>query len=162
MYVSRPESVCRRCCRRSIANKCRWISRIDLIPSSNFRDNLIIAMSSAQIDADGFVSDIIGDTFGYLGCSAESVCDAEQAIEYIDPKLLDYQPTATSAFPSQNLTVKELGIVAWSDPWHISGWEVTEAFAKKWEFLFKGCDEIVVVSNQWRSARGEDPLILEI
>ena len=133
-----------------------------MIPSSNFRDNLIIAMSSGQINADDFINDIIGDTFNYLGCSAESVGDAEPAIEYIDQRFLDCQLTAISPFSSQNSTVKELGVVAWSDPWHIIGWEFTEAFAKKWEFLFKGCGEIIVASNQWRSARGEDPLILEI
>ncbi|KAF7956018.1 hypothetical protein EAE96_004939 [Botrytis aclada] len=58
--------------------------------------------------------------------------------------------------------LEEKGILVWTDPWHASGWEITEGFAKKWGFLLKGCHEIVEASNKWRELRNEDRLILEV
>ncbi|KAF7939105.1 uncharacterized protein EAE97_007186 [Botrytis byssoidea] len=56
----------------------------------------------------------------------------------------------------------EKGMLVWNDPWHASGWEITEGFAKKWGFLLKGCHEIVEASNKWRGLRIEDRLIIEV
>ncbi|KAF7896915.1 uncharacterized protein EAF01_009318 [Botrytis porri] len=58
--------------------------------------------------------------------------------------------------------LNEKGMLVWNDPWHASGWEVTEGFARKWGFLLKGCDEIVEASNKWRELRNEDRLIIEV
>lgn len=56
----------------------------------------------------------------------------------------------------------EKGMLVWNDPWHASGWEITEGFAKKWGFLLKGCHEIFEASNKWRELRNEDRLIIEV
>jgi hypothetical protein len=85
-------------------------------------------------------------------------------VQSIDPKLLQ----ETSASPASLNTGSSksardvLGIVAWSDPWNITAWEITATFAEKWHFLLKGCSEVLSASNKWRAARGEDPLVLEI
>lgn len=58
--------------------------------------------------------------------------------------------------------IGESGIVSWSDPWDVSGWEVTELFAKKWGFLLHGCRDVIAATNIWREYRGEDPLAVTV
>lgn len=53
------------------------------------------------------------------------------------------------------------GLVAWNNPWEISGWEVSEGFFKKWGWLLKGCREAIEATNHWRSIRGDDLLVIE-
>ncbi|KAI1337589.1 hypothetical protein F5Y15DRAFT_389671 [Xylariaceae sp. FL0016] len=50
------------------------------------------------------------------------------------------------------------GLIVWGEPWSESGWEVTEAFAKKWSFLLRGCNALVDATNRYREARGEERL----
>jgi hypothetical protein len=59
-------------------------------------------------------------------------------------------------FPAS--TIETNGIIAWSQPWHASGWEISEGFIKKWGWLLTDCEEIVDISNGWRRKRGERPL----
>ncbi|KAK1537490.1 hypothetical protein CPAR01_07603 [Colletotrichum paranaense] len=54
------------------------------------------------------------------------------------------------------------GIIAWSDPWHPDGWEVTERFVEKWGFLLKGCEDVMRATNKWRAMRDEEPLVWEL
>jgi hypothetical protein len=56
----------------------------------------------------------------------------------------------------------ERGVIAWSPPWDISGWEVSEGFLKKWGWLLGGCDEVLEATNRWRRMRGEEDLVVEI
>ena len=58
--------------------------------------------------------------------------------------------------------VEQTGMLVWSDPWHVSGWELTEGFARKWGFLLKGCEELFLATNKWRAMRNEDALIVEV
>jgi hypothetical protein len=54
------------------------------------------------------------------------------------------------------------GILVWSDPWCVEGWEVTEGFARKWGFLLRGCGRMIEASNRWREGRGESRLVVEV
>jgi hypothetical protein len=54
------------------------------------------------------------------------------------------------------------GMLVWSDPWHVSGWELTEGFVRKWGFLLKGCRDMIEATNKWRSTRAEEPLVVEL
>ena len=58
-------------------------------------------------------------------------------------------------------TIELTGVLVWGDPWEFRGWEVTEGFVKKWGFLLKDCSEIIVATNQWRTMRGDEPLVFE-
>ncbi|KAM0191007.1 hypothetical protein ACHAPA_002841 [Fusarium lateritium] len=49
------------------------------------------------------------------------------------------------------------GMIAWSPPWDISGWEMSEGFVKKWGWLFKGLPGPLEATNRWRVERGEEP-----
>jgi hypothetical protein len=58
-------------------------------------------------------------------------------------------------FPDDEITRR--GIIAWSPPWHIAGWEMSEGFLRKWGWLFKGLPEVLEATNRWRRERGEEP-----
>ncbi|KAH7310776.1 hypothetical protein B0I35DRAFT_439669 [Stachybotrys elegans] len=50
------------------------------------------------------------------------------------------------------------GLLVWGDPWDPSTWEVSLPFLRKWGWLLRGCPEILVATNYWRSRRGEKPV----
>lgn len=50
------------------------------------------------------------------------------------------------------------GMIAWSPPWDISGWEMSEGFVEKWGWLFRGLPGPLNATNRWRVERGEEPL----
>ncbi|KAF5515775.1 hypothetical protein CGCS363_v000008 [Colletotrichum siamense] len=55
--------------------------------------------------------------------------------------------------------IKQRGIIAWSPPWEITGWEMSEGFLHKWGWLFRGLPGTLQATNQWRTERGEPPLV---
>ncbi|KAI1757600.1 hypothetical protein F4782DRAFT_479201 [Xylaria castorea] len=55
--------------------------------------------------------------------------------------------------------VERRGIIAWSPPWDITGWEMSEGFLRKWGWLFKGLPGVLEATNRWRMARCEEPLV---
>lgn len=57
--------------------------------------------------------------------------------------------------------VERRGCLVWGDPWHMSGWEVSEGFLQKWKILLQGCPDVIEWTNHWREVRGEDKLIME-
>lgn len=58
--------------------------------------------------------------------------------------------------------VERRGVILWSPPWHVSGWEISEGFSRKWGWCLKGCGEVLEATNRWRRERGEEPLVLEV
>ena len=56
----------------------------------------------------------------------------------------------------------ETGLIVWREPWHPSGWEVSETFLHKWDWVVKGCDDLAKSTNYWRGIRGEEPLVFDI
>ncbi|KAH7350318.1 hypothetical protein BKA66DRAFT_476569 [Pyrenochaeta sp. MPI-SDFR-AT-0127] len=57
--------------------------------------------------------------------------------------------------------IERRGIVAWSPPWSITGWEMSEGFLRKWMWLFQGLPEVLEATNQWRMKRGEEPFVCD-
>jgi hypothetical protein len=55
--------------------------------------------------------------------------------------------------------IERRGIIAWSPPWDIAGWEMSEGFLKKWGWLFNGLPGALEATNRWRIERGEEPLV---
>jgi hypothetical protein len=58
--------------------------------------------------------------------------------------------------------VQELGLISWAEPWDIDGWEMTEAFVRKWGVLLRGCRDVIEAPNKWRRLRGEAELVVEL
>jgi hypothetical protein len=58
-------------------------------------------------------------------------------------------------------TQEKNGLIIWGEPWDMDGWEVTEAFARKYPFFLKGAHCFQERSNRWRIRRGEEPLDFE-
>jgi hypothetical protein len=54
--------------------------------------------------------------------------------------------------------VDTIGLLVWSEPWRVDGWEISEGFVRKWGFLIEGCWELMEATNRWRGQRGEEPL----
>ncbi|KAJ5106851.1 hypothetical protein N7456_003526 [Penicillium angulare] len=57
--------------------------------------------------------------------------------------------------------VMRRGMIAWSPPWDITGWEMSEGFLKKWGWLIAGIPGVLEATNNWRMKRGEEPLNLD-
>lgn len=55
--------------------------------------------------------------------------------------------------------IERRGIIAWSPPWDITGWEMSEGFLRKWGWLFNGLPGALEAANRWRIERGEEPLV---
>ncbi|KAH8724948.1 hypothetical protein GQ44DRAFT_653848 [Phaeosphaeriaceae sp. PMI808] len=55
--------------------------------------------------------------------------------------------------------VERRGIIAWSPPWSITGWEMSEGFLRKWGWLVKGLPGMLEATNRWRMKRGEEPFV---
>ncbi|KAK8004866.1 hypothetical protein PG990_010903 [Apiospora arundinis] len=58
--------------------------------------------------------------------------------------------------------VERRGVVAWSPPWDIAGWEMSEGFLRKWGWLFGTVPGALEATNRWRRERGEDPFDISI
>jgi hypothetical protein len=61
-----------------------------------------------------------------------------------------------------NVPNDKTGLIVWKEPWDSSGWEVSEAFLKKWGWVVRGCRELMVSTNFWRERRGEKRLVWEV
>lgn len=134
---------------------------IDLFPSPQLRDNLILAVVEFNVDEDEILEDLIGDMFESLGCSPyDDLIDGPPASAETPGGLTPEAKEALKTYTPTN--TPEVGILSWSDPWEISGWEVTEKFVTRWAFLLQGCPDVVESANKWRALRGEDPLVVEI
>ncbi|KAI0170370.1 hypothetical protein BJ166DRAFT_193552 [Pestalotiopsis sp. NC0098] len=58
--------------------------------------------------------------------------------------------------------VERRGIIAWSPPWDIRGWEASEGFALgKWRWLFQGLPGALEATNGWRMQRGEEAFVYD-
>lgn len=55
--------------------------------------------------------------------------------------------------------IERRGIIAWSPPWDITGWEMSEGFLTKWGWLFKALPGALEATNRWRMERGEEPFV---
>lgn len=54
----------------------------------------------------------------------------------------------------------ESAIIAWSNPWEPSGWELSGGFIRRWWMLVQGCDDMFEATNRWRRLRGDDSLVV--
>ncbi|KAF2767960.1 alpha/beta-hydrolase [Teratosphaeria nubilosa] len=56
---------------------------------------------------------------------------------------------------------QRLGLVVWREPELLASWELSEDFIRRFAFLLQGCEDLLVVTNAWRSRRGERPAAAE-
>ncbi|ETR99204.1 hypothetical protein M419DRAFT_11305 [Trichoderma reesei RUT C-30] len=140
---------------------------IDLLPSPQLRDNLILAIEEFNINEEDLLYDLIGDIFASIGCVYDDDSESSNSGSEDDKEAAE-RPLGLT--PEQEYTLRtytpsssaETGILSWSDPWEITGWEFTEKFVTKWGFLLHGCPDVVAAANNWRAMRGEDPLVVEL
>ena len=77
-----------------------------------------------------------------------------------DPQMRDNLILAGESYDETQLCVamKERGIIVWRNPWHPSGWEISESFARSWGWVLRGCWDLFHSTNAWRARRNERPL----
>ena len=51
------------------------------------------------------------------------------------------------------------GLIVWKDPWDPAGWEVTDSFARSWDWVIQNCHDLFQSTNNWREKRNERPLL---
>ncbi|KAL7816336.1 hypothetical protein V8C44DRAFT_322429 [Trichoderma aethiopicum] len=155
---------------QQVASHPGWI---DLLPSPQLRDNLILAIEEFNIDEEELLADLIGDIFDSIGCTYDDDSSSSSSSSSSNSESEGEKEVAERSVgltPEQEYTLRtytpssspETGIVSWSDPWEIAGWEFTEKFVTKWGFLLQGCPDVVAAANKWRAMRGEDPLVVEL
>jgi len=57
--------------------------------------------------------------------------------------------------------IERRGIIAWSPPWDIAGWEMSEGLLRKWGWLVKGLPGLLEATNRWRIERCEEPFVYD-
>lgn len=115
---------------------------IDLFPSPKLRDNLILAVE--KLDQEELLFDLLGMTMNHL-CGGT-----------------DYDAGNGGSTSEVESWIGEPGLVSWSDPWDIGGWEVSDRFVRKWGGLLRGCEDVVRAANKWRDRRGDEALVVEV
>ncbi|KAF4449477.1 abhydrolase domain-containing [Fusarium albosuccineum] len=127
---------------------------VDLVPDPTLRDNILLALQDGLIDVVELQADLVGQ-----------ICQETITAAKAQPRKGFEQSASQSR--KQNATRSlsdegQLGMLVWSDPWCADGYEMAEAFIRRWSFLFKGCWRFLGATNKWRISRGEEPLELDI
>ncbi|GAQ04973.1 hypothetical protein ALT_2294 [Aspergillus lentulus] len=121
---------------------------IDTLPFPQIRDNLI--QCEGYVDVMDFLRDLFGDM----------VNDSR----FTTPETSEPLPTSTQMIlhgeDEDMVTAGRKGLIVWGEPYMKENWEATPGFLKKWACLLKGCEELIEISNRWRTIRGEEPIVL--
>ena len=117
---------------------------IAIFPHPAAKDNII----SRQTDIcwDDMMTDLAGYLYPY-----HTLCDRDDHFHEREGDVDDPSDVANNGH----------GMIVWGDPWDIANWELTPPFIRKWRWLLRGCQDVIVAGNRWRSLRGE-PSISEI
>ncbi|KAK9244395.1 hypothetical protein V1506DRAFT_476728, partial [Lipomyces tetrasporus] len=71
------------------------------------------------------------------------------------PTMRDNLVSAGDSFDDVQLSIAIGGFIVCGAPWDPYGWEVMEGCVKNWDWVVKGCHEILESTNYWRAQRGE-------
>jgi hypothetical protein len=58
----------------------------------------------------------------------------------------------------ENDPSQRAGMVVWAEPSRVDGWEITDGFLAKWEWMLRGAERLERATNAWRRRRGLRPL----
>ncbi len=117
-------------------------SWIDVLPFPDMRDSLIRQQS--YFNHIHFLEDLVGDLVHSMPLSLAK----ERGLALPNPRSCAQQDDA-------QISPDGKGMVLWGEAYLKESWEVTPRFLRKWSWAAGGCDELVKISNRWRTARGE-------
>ncbi|KAF5565081.1 hypothetical protein FPHYL_4405 [Fusarium phyllophilum] len=130
---------------------------INIMPFARFRDNLI--RREGRFDKFELWRDMVGDLMSYTAAPwqrgtpfsfSASVSETEQSQGLALENYID----------TDELTAGRNGLIIWGEPHDMQSWEATAGFLTKWSWAVEGCEEIVEISNRWRTRRGAEPMRL--
>lgn len=129
---------------------------IKVIPFPRIRDNLI--RNEGLFDHWDLMHDLVGDIVNAL----PAVCTgATKPLSTTNrrPPLLTLPPAKSIIDADEDeVTSERKGLIVWGEPHDTQSWEVTPGFLAKWAWVMEGCEELVEISNHWRTRRGEEPM----
>lgn len=124
---------------------------IDFLPSAKMRDNVIIR---ASLPSSSSPSSLHTDTTAPKTNPDPNSTDNPEA--EADGEEWDDEPLCSDIVGlCSEAASASTGLVCWGEPWDFRGWEVTGAFAAKWGWVVRECDELLEATNYWRGRRGE-------
>ncbi|RBR09766.1 hypothetical protein FVER53590_30472 [Fusarium verticillioides] len=130
---------------------------INIMPFARFRDNLI--RREGRFDNFELWRDMVGDLMSYTAAPWQRGTPFSFSASTTEPEesrgsmLEDYIDT-------DELTSGRNGLIIWGEPHDMQSWEATPGFLTKWSWAVEGCEELVDISNRWRTRRGAEPMRL--
>ncbi|KAF5632282.1 uncharacterized protein FTJAE_7614 [Fusarium tjaetaba] len=130
---------------------------INIMPFARFRDNLI--RREGRFDNFELWRDMVGDLMSYTAAPwqrgtpfsfSASIPETEQSRGLMLENYID----------TDELTAGRNGLIIWGEPHDMHSWEATPGFLAKWSWAVEGCEELVDISNRWRTRRGAEPMRL--
>lgn len=77
------------------------------------------------------------------------------ATRQIDAAALSACIRSSGTLMGSSGTSQRGGLVVWSSPEQLASWELSEVFVRRWHALLESCQDLIAVTNAWRSRRGE-------
>lgn len=125
---------------------------IDIIPFPRMRDNLIKWHDS--FDHWEFLGDMVGFLADGAVITKRQTPTASQQVDASGENAPEPDEEVYSPLSGWK------GAIIWGEPYLKESWEFRAPFLRKWAWVIEGCDDIVDLSNTWRTGRGESPLQL--
>ncbi|KAH7112512.1 hypothetical protein B0J11DRAFT_186065 [Dendryphion nanum] len=126
---------------------------INAIPFPRVRDNLI--KYDSYYDPRELMQDLIGDFVGFMPTSWRRGRSILAPVLETKRSLI-----LSSGSDTDEITAGRNGLIVWGEPHEIQSWEITPGFLAKWTWAMEGCEELIEISNYWRTKRGEEPMRL--
>lgn len=132
---------------------------INIMPFARFRDNLI--RREGRFDNFELWWDMVGDLMSYTAAPWQrgtpfsfsvSIPETEESRGLVLENYID----------TDELTAGRNGLIIWGEPHDMQSWEATPGFLAKWSWAVEGCEDLVEISNRWRTRRGAEPMGLSM
>lgn len=121
---------------------------IDLLPFPAIRENLI--KNDGRFSWPALLEELIGHLVS-PACFVWPFVSIQPDISYKKIFCCD---------DSEDFTTNRHGVILWGPAHCPESWEFTPSFLRKWGWMLQGCEEIIEMSNKWRSSRGDNPITL--
>ncbi|KAF5688123.1 hypothetical protein FCIRC_2030 [Fusarium circinatum] len=129
---------------------------INIMPFARLRDNLI--RREGRFDNFELWRDLVGDLMSYTAAPWQRGTPFSFSASTEQPRGLALEKYVDT----DELTAGRNGLIIWGEPHDMQSWEATPGFLTKWSWAVEGCEELVEISNRWRTRRGAEPMRLSM
>ncbi|KAF4950782.1 hypothetical protein FGADI_7978 [Fusarium gaditjirri] len=130
---------------------------INIMPFAGLRDNLI--RREGRFDNFELWRDLVGDLMSYTAAPWQRGTPFSFSVPI--PETGQSRGLVLESYiDTDELTAGRNGLIIWGEPHDMQSWEATPGFLTKWSWAVEGCEELVEISNRWRTGRGAEPMRL--